>query len=120
MWEERIQGGVGKTEATQSIPDFPYHKYAELIGLRGIYADDPAKVGAAWDAALSADRPVTLEARTDPNVPPLLPHITLQRAKVFLSMLPEEPERGSVLKNTTRQVMTSLLPAPKEWRPGHA
>ena len=29
-WEERIQLGDGKTESTQSIPDFPYHKYAEL------------------------------------------------------------------------------------------
>ncbi|GBQ80839.1 thiamine pyrophosphate protein [Gluconacetobacter johannae DSM 13595] len=113
-WEERIQGGAGKTEATQSIPDFPYHKYAELIGLRGIHVDDPAKIGAAWDAALSADRPVILEARTDPNVPPLPPHITLQQAKAFLSMLPEEPERGSVLKNTARQIMASLLPARKD------
>lgn len=26
-WEERIQLGAGKTESTQSIPDFPYHKY---------------------------------------------------------------------------------------------
>lgn len=31
-WEERIQLGKGKTESTQSIPDFPYHKYAELLG----------------------------------------------------------------------------------------
>ena len=34
-WEERIQLGDGKTESTQSIPDFPYHKYAELIGPKG-------------------------------------------------------------------------------------
>ena len=32
-WEERIQFGEGKTESTQSIPDFPYHKYAELVRL---------------------------------------------------------------------------------------
>ena len=34
-WEERVQLGDGKTESTQSIPDFPYHKYAELIGPEG-------------------------------------------------------------------------------------
>ena len=42
-WEERIQLGAGKTEFTQSIPDFPYHKYAELIGLKGIFVDDPGQ-----------------------------------------------------------------------------
>ena len=40
-WEERVQLGEGKTQLTQSIPDFPYHKYAELIGLKGIFVDDP-------------------------------------------------------------------------------
>jgi pyruvate dehydrogenase (quinone) len=80
-WEERIQLGDGKTESTQSIPDFPYHKYAELMGLKGIFVDDPEKLGAAWDEALAADRPVILECYTDPNVPPLPPHITLKEAK---------------------------------------
>ena len=58
-WEERVQLGEGKTESTQSIPDFPYHKYAELIGLKGIFVNFPEQVGAAWDEALSADRPVS-------------------------------------------------------------
>ena len=44
-WEERVQLGDGKTESTQSIPDFPYHKYAELLGLKGIFVDDPEKAG---------------------------------------------------------------------------
>ena len=56
-WEERVQLGDGKTESTQSIPDFPYAKYAELLGLRGIFCNDPDKVGAAWDEALASDRP---------------------------------------------------------------
>ena len=42
-WEERVQLGAGKTELTQSIPDFPYHKYAELIGLKGIFVDRPGR-----------------------------------------------------------------------------
>jgi hypothetical protein len=29
-----------------------------------------------WDRALAADRPTLLEMVTDPNVPPLPPHIT--------------------------------------------
>jgi pyruvate dehydrogenase (quinone) len=109
-WEERIKLGAGKTELTQSIPDFPYHRYAELIGLKGIFVDNPDRVGAAWDEALSADRPVILEAYTDPNVPPLPPHITLEEAKHFVSMIPSEPELGSVLKNSAKELLASVLP----------
>ena len=112
-WEERIQLGKGKTESTQSIPDFPYHKYAELLGLKGIYVDDPEKVAAAWEEALDADRPVILEARTDPNVPPLPPHITLQQAKAFLSSLPTDAERSSVISRSAKQIFASIMPARK-------
>jgi pyruvate dehydrogenase (quinone) len=112
-WEERIQLGVGKTESTQSIPDFPYHRYAELLGLKGIFVDDPDRVGEAWEEALSADRPVILEAYTDPNVPPLPPHITLKDAKNFVSMIPSEPELSSVLKNSAKELLTSVLPGRK-------
>ena len=109
-WEERVQLGEGKTELTQSIPDFPYHKYAELLGLKGIFVNHPDKVGAAWDEALSSDRPVILEAYTDPNVPPLPPHITLKDAKNFMFMMRDEPELGSVLKNSAKELLSSVLP----------
>jgi pyruvate dehydrogenase (quinone) len=109
-WEERVQLGKGKTESTQSIPDFPYAKYAELIGLKGIFVDDPEKVGAAWDEALSADRPVILEAYTDPNVPPLPPHITLEEAAHFMTMLETEPELPSVLKNSVKELISTFVP----------
>jgi pyruvate dehydrogenase (quinone) len=109
-WEERVQLGDGKTESTQSIPDFPYAKYAELLGLKGIFCNDPEKVGASWDEALAADRPVILEFYTDPNVPPLPPHITLKDAEHFMTMMPSEPELGSVLKNSAKELMSTILP----------
>jgi pyruvate dehydrogenase (quinone) len=109
-WEERIQLGEGKTESTQSIPDFPYYKYAELLGLKGIFVSEPDKLGQAWDEALAADRPVILECYTDPNVPPLPPHITLKDAKNFMSMTASEPELGSVLKGSVRQLLSNVLP----------
>ena len=112
-WEERVQLGEGKTPSTQSIPDFPYHKYAELLGLQGIYCDDPEKIGAAWDEALSADRPVIMNMRADPNVPPLPPHITIKDAKNFMSMMTDEPELASVIKNSTRQILAGILPGGK-------
>ncbi len=109
-WEERVQLGVGKTESTQSIPDFPYAKYAELLGLKGIFCDDPDKVGAAWDEALAADRPVILEFYTDPNVPPLPPHISLKDAAHFMTMMTDEPELGSVLRNSAKELISTILP----------
>ncbi len=109
-WEERVQLGAGKTESTQSIPDFAYHSYAELLGLKGIMVNDPEKVGAAWDEALAADRPVVMNVYTDPNVPPLPPHITLKDAKNFLAMTLSEPELGSVLKNSAKEILASVLP----------
>ena len=80
-WEQRVMEGNPKFEATQRLPDVPYHKFAQLIGLDGIFCDDAEQVGAAWDQALAARRPVVLEMKTDPNVPPLPPHITLAQAK---------------------------------------
>ena len=113
-WEQRVMNGDPKFDATQQLPDVPYHKFAELIGLKGIYVDDPDRVGPAWDEALAADRPVVLEIRTDPNVPPLPPHITLAQAKAFTStLLKGDPEEGSVLLNSAKQMLASVLPGGK-------
>jgi pyruvate dehydrogenase (quinone) len=110
-WEQRVMQGDPKFNATQQIPDLPYHRFAELIGLRGIFVDHPDRLAGAWDEALSSDRPVVLEVKTDPNVPPLPPHITLAQAKAFTSMLFKgDPEQGSVLVNTAKEVLSSVLP----------
>ncbi len=109
-WEERVQLGSGKTESTQAIPDFAYHTYAELLGLKGIVVRDPEKLGAAWDEAFNADRPVIMNVYADANVPPLPPHITFKDAKNFMTMMASEPELGSVVKNSVKQVLASVLP----------
>jgi pyruvate dehydrogenase (quinone) len=110
-WEQRVQEGDPKFDASQQIPNVPYHRFAELIGLKGIYVDNPANLGAAWDEALASDRPVVLEVKTDPEVPPLPPHITLDQAKNFMSMLLKgDPREGHLLADTARQVMASIVP----------
>ena len=108
-WEERVEAGAGKTESTQSLPDVRYSKYAELIGLHGIFVDDPEKIADGWREALSCGKPCVLEIYADPNVPPLAPHITIQQAKNFMSSLVSEPELGSVVKNTVKEVVASVL-----------
>ncbi len=110
-WEQRVMEGDPKFEASQSVPDVPYHKYAEMLGLAGVFVDNPDHVAAAWDKALACDRPVVLEAFTDPNVPPLPPHITLKQAKAFASMsVSGDPDLGGILKSTAKEVAASLLP----------
>ncbi|MFC4170160.1 thiamine pyrophosphate-requiring protein [Teichococcus aestuarii] len=109
-WEQRVMGGDPKFLGSQSLPEFSYAAFAELAGLRGIAVDDPERVGPAWDQALAMDRPVVLDFRTDPNVPPLPPHITLKQAQAFMRSMFGEPELGSVLANTARQVASRVLP----------
>jgi pyruvate dehydrogenase (quinone) len=105
-WEQRAMEGDPRYEVSQSIPDFPYARYAELIGLGGIRVDDPDRVGAAWDEALAADHPVVLEAVVDPEVPPLPPHITFDQAKKFAqAALRGDPERGTMIRRSLRQML---------------
>ena len=104
-WEQRAMSGDPKFPGSQDIPDVPYHKYAELLGLRGIYCDDPAKVGAAWDEALASDRPVVLEFKTDPEIPPLPPHIMKDQAKKSAKAEIHDPERKGLALHGFRQKM---------------
>ncbi len=110
-WEQRVMQGDPKYEASQSIPDFPYAQFAELIGLDGIRVDDPDAVGDAWDRALAAGRPVVLEAITDPEVPPLPPHITFEQARHLAeAVVRGDPDRGSVIRQSLRQMVAGILP----------
>jgi pyruvate dehydrogenase (quinone) len=114
-WEQRVMEGDPKFEGSQTLPNVPFHRFAELIGLKGIYVDTPEAIGPAWDEALSAGRPVVLEVKTDPEVPPLPPHVTLTQARKFARTLMEgDPEEGSVIVNTAKQVMASVLPGKKD------
>jgi pyruvate dehydrogenase (quinone) len=109
-WEQRAMVGDPKFEASQELPDFPYARYAELIGFRGIRVDSPDGVGGAWDEALSADRPVVLEAVTDPDVPPLPPHITLEQAKALSSALRGgDPDARGVVRESIRQKLADVF-----------
>ena len=110
-WEQRAIEGDPRFESSQSLPDFPYARYGDLIGLKGIRVDDPARIGAAWDEALSSDRPVVLEAVTDPDVPPIPPHVTLEQAKHFMSAIVHgDSESAGIIKQGIKQKLQKLLP----------
>ena len=107
-WEQRVMEGNPKAELTQKLPDVPYHKFAELIGLKGIFVDDPEQLGAAWEEALAAGRPAVLEVKTDPEVPPLPPHISFKQAKNFMFAAAQDPDAGGMLKGGIKQVFASV------------
>ena len=110
-WEQRAMSGDPKYEASQDLPDFPFARYAELLGLRGIRIDKPKDIGPAWDEALSSDRPVVYEAYTDPNVPTLPPHITFKMAAAYSSaLLKGDPEEGGIITQTIRDAAATILP----------
>jgi len=113
-WEQRVMEGDPKFDASQKIPNVPYHRFAELIGLKGMYIDEPGGVARAWEEALTSDRPVVLEFRTDPNVPPLPPHITLQQAKHFASaLLKIDPDESSIIAGAAKQLFAAIRPGGK-------
>jgi pyruvate dehydrogenase (quinone) len=110
-WEQRALAGDPRFEGSQAIPDFPYARYADQLGLLGIRVDTPEQIGPAWDRALAADRPVVFEAITDPNVPPLPPHITLEQAKHFaMSIWSGDAETLGFLKQTVKDAADTILP----------
>ncbi|MGN6185077.1 MAG: thiamine pyrophosphate-requiring protein [Thermoanaerobaculia bacterium] len=105
-WEQRVLAGDPKFEASQEVPGFAYDDFARSLGLRGIRVDDPNRIGAAWDEALNADRPCVVAFRTDPEVPPLPPHITLEQAKNFMTATVRDPARGAMVRNAIKEMFT--------------
>jgi pyruvate dehydrogenase (quinone) len=108
-WEQRVLQGDPRYDASQDIPDFPYARFAEMVGLKGIRVDTPDGVGGAWDEALAADRPVVLEAITDPAVPPLPPHVTFEQAVNFArSAIHGDSDRRSMIAQSLRQMASRV------------
>jgi pyruvate dehydrogenase (quinone) len=108
-WEQRVLAGDAKLEASQRIPDFDYAGYGRLLGLEGIRVDDPDEVGGAWERALAADRPVVLEAITDPEVPPLPPHIKVEQASSMAqALLKGDPHAARIVKQSLKGKLAEL------------
>ncbi|MDJ1132194.1 thiamine pyrophosphate-requiring protein [Streptomyces iconiensis] len=107
-WEQRAMGGDPKYPGSQYIPDFPYARYAELVGLKGIHCDDPKKVTEAWQQALTSDRPVVLEFVVDNEIAPIPPHIMKDQAKKAVKAGIKDPERTGIAAKGFRQKLTDV------------
>jgi pyruvate dehydrogenase (quinone) len=97
-WEQRMMEGDPKLDTTQVIPDFGYAAYAESIGFLGLRINSPDQVKEAWQTALQAERPVLIEAITDPDVSPFPDHVMLKSAEKLAASI--EHGDDAALKNT--------------------
>ena len=110
-WEQRALAGDPKFEDSQNVPRFAYAEYARLLGLNGIRVDRPEAIGAAWDAAFAADRPTLLEMVTDPDVPPLPPHVEAKQVKNYLSaLLHGDPDSVGIVIASAKQWWDGMFP----------
>ena len=109
-WEQRVMNGDPKLEASQTLPAFDYAAFARQIGLEGIRVERPEDVGPGWDRALAAGRPAVLDVVTDPEVPPLPPHIRFEQAKEMANALRRgDPGRGDVVRHSMRGKLAEFL-----------
>jgi pyruvate dehydrogenase (quinone) len=116
-WEQRALSGDPKYMGSQWLPDFPYARYAELVGFRGIYCDDGDSMADVWREALAAGEPVLVEVKVDPEIPPLPPHITTTQAEhMARAMVKGDPERIGVMEKS----LVGKLQEFKESLPGRS
>ncbi|MGH3721269.1 MAG: thiamine pyrophosphate-requiring protein [Pseudonocardiaceae bacterium] len=93
-WEQRAMAGDPKFTASQEIPYVPYHAYAEMIGLKGIKVERSAQIEGAWREAFAADRPVIIDAMSDPEEPPIPPHVTFAQMEAMTKAFVAAPKEG--------------------------
>lgn len=110
-WEMRAMGGYPKFAESQEVPALDHARFAELCGLEGIRVDTPEAVGPAWERAFAAGRPVVIDAITDPEVPPLPPHITMEQAVSFAKAV-FKGDSGSLqmIRQTLKKKVREYLP----------
>jgi pyruvate dehydrogenase (quinone) len=110
-WEQRVMEGDPKYEASQDVPAFDYARFAGELGLKGLRVESPDAVGPAWDEALTADRPCVFDVLTDPEVPPLPPHITFEQAKMFaLAVIKGDSGRRRMIEQSLKDKLQEFLP----------
>lgn len=110
-WEMRAMSGAPQFLPSQALPDVPYADFARSIGLVSVRVDQPDDVEDAWHRALAADRPFVIDFRTDPDVPPIPPHATLDQIEAAAaSIIKGDSSRTGVLKQGFKAKVQEALP----------
>ncbi|HZP52647.1 thiamine pyrophosphate-requiring protein [Actinocrinis sp.] len=120
-WEMRAMEGAPQFVPSQSIPDVHYADFARSIGLAGVRVEKPDQVEAAWQQALASDRPFVIDFHTDPAVPPIPPHATLDQIEAAATaIIHGDPDRAGMVRQGVKAKIQEFLPGgrDREDRPG--
>ncbi|MER7483611.1 thiamine pyrophosphate-requiring protein [Streptomyces sp. NPDC126510] len=120
-WEMRAMSGAPQFLPSQSLPDVAYADFARSVGLNGTRVEKPQDVRSAWEAALASDRPFVLDFRTDPAVPPIPPHASLDQIEAAAaSVLKGDSDRTAMVRQGFKAKVQEMLPGSRhrEDRPG--
>ena len=110
-WEMRAMQGAPQFEPSQHLPDVRYADFAVGLGLYGVRVEDPQEVEQVWRQALASDRPYVIDFRTDPAVPPIPPHASLDQITAAASaVLHGDSDRGSMVKQGIKAKIQEFLP----------
>ncbi|MEV7323123.1 thiamine pyrophosphate-requiring protein [Streptomyces sp. NPDC093970] len=110
-WEMRAMQGAPQFLPSQSLPDVRYADFARSLGLDGMRIEQPEGVAGAWEAALAADRPCVLDFVTDPAVPPIPPHATLDQIEAAASaVLKGDSDRAGMVRQGFKAKVQEFLP----------
>ncbi|MER7834705.1 thiamine pyrophosphate-requiring protein [Streptomyces sp. NPDC096040] len=110
-WEMRAMEGAPQFLPSQSLPDVRYADFARSLGLAGMRIEQPDGVAGAWEAALAADRPCVLDFVTDPAVPPIPPHATLDQIEAAAAaVLKGDSDRVAMVRQGFKAKVQEFLP----------
>ena len=99
-----IMGTLGAADEVQQVADVPGAGVAKaLLG-------KAEQVGAAWDEAFAARKPVVLEAHTDFEVPNNPPHVSFDQAMDFATSTPRDSAAVAIIKGAVSDLVEQFLP----------
>ncbi|TQN30172.1 pyruvate dehydrogenase (quinone) [Haloactinospora alba] len=110
-WELRAMSGSPQFLPSQRLPNLPYAEFATSLGPSGTRVDSPDQVRDAWQRALDTPGPSVIEFVTDPAVPPIPPHASLEQIQSTAAALAKgDPEAWSVLREGIRTKAQEVFP----------
>ncbi|MFC8535531.1 thiamine pyrophosphate-requiring protein [Streptomyces sp. NPDC057249] len=110
-WEMRAMSGAPQFLPSQSLPDVRYADFARSVGLDGIRVEKPDQVEGAWHRALACDRPFVIDFRTDPDVPPIPPHASLDQIEAAASAIVKgDSDRVGMVRQGIKAKVQEMLP----------
>ncbi|HWC38253.1 MAG TPA: thiamine pyrophosphate-requiring protein [Acidimicrobiales bacterium] len=113
-WEMRAMGGAPKFVDSQTIPDVSYASFAADIGFVAIEVHEAGEIEDAWTRALTSHRPALLDIYSDPDVPPIPPHATVDEVKaVGKAMLSGDEDTSGVVRTGVKHKIQEFLPGRK-------